>query len=69
MTDNSPKDLVPISIIISPEDFDRIIEALNSFELDDEKLDRLSEILSRPSRIESGRYEIRQQNIASWRYT
>ena len=59
MTDNSPKDLVPISIIISPEDFDRIIEALNSFELDDEKLDRLSELMSRSQRIESGRYELR----------
>ena len=59
MTDNLPKDLIPISIILSPEDFDRIIEALDSFELDDEKLDRLSEILSRPNRIESGRYEIR----------
>ena len=60
MNENPLKDLKlkPTVIILSQEDYDRLLAVLDE-EPTDEELARLAELLARPQRIKSGRYELR----------
>lgn len=58
MNENQLKDLKPITIILSQEDYDRLLAVLEE-EPTDEELAKLAELMSRPQRIKSGRDELR----------
>ncbi len=59
MTENPLDGLIPITITLSEEDFDRLVELLDRVEPTDEQLNKVADILSKPSRIEIGPHELR----------
>lgn len=58
MNENPFENLKPMVIILSKEDYDRLMTTLDK-EPTDEQLAKLTELMSRPQRIESGQCEPR----------